>query len=363
LRDRLGNERTDRKNGVVRVVRGGGRLLRLRRTLDAAGLSEAQWRDQWDAARWFLSADGETGKRYGNETIRVTPAGQVSIRLPRPLAHLANAAHGRYVLTCTVAFAYRGDQWQARVEANQAVAYRIHYDTSRGRWYLTAAWQHPAVPPAPLTAARAGGMIGVDTNAGHFAAYRLDHHGNPAGRPQRFGYNLAGGSGRRDAQVRHAITRLLHWTRSAGAGAIGIEDLNFADETREKHGRNKQFRRVISGIPTGRLRARLVSMAAEQGLPVVAVDPAYTTRWGGQHWRKPLTGPRRPMTGHDAAAVAIGRRALGYPVRRRTAPPRTHQSDGDGHRAGQAGPGTRGRDGTRHPATDRPPEDRRRAGP
>ncbi|MCU1639997.1 MAG: hypothetical protein JWN03_272 [Nocardia sp.] len=34
----------------------------------------AEWRQEWDAVRMFLTADGETGKAGGNETIRVTPA-------------------------------------------------------------------------------------------------------------------------------------------------------------------------------------------------------------------------------------------------------------------------------------------------
>ncbi|WP_406373708.1 hypothetical protein [Streptomyces sp. NBC_01550] len=76
-----------------------------------------------------------------------------------------------------------------------------------------------------------------------------------------------------------------------------------------------RFRQLISGIPTGKLKAMLVSMAAEQGLAVVAVDPAYTSLWGGQHWQKPLATARRKMSRHDAAGIAIGRRALGHPVR------------------------------------------------
>ncbi|MDT0466207.1 transposase, partial [Streptomyces sp. DSM 41699] len=49
----------------------------------------------------------------------------------------------------------------------------------------------------------------------------------------------------------------------------------------------------------------------------------------------------------------IGRRALGHPIRRRTAPPPQHQSDAAGHRTAQAGPGTRGREGTGPPVTER----------
>ncbi|MET8533230.1 IS200/IS605 family accessory protein TnpB-related protein [Streptomyces sp. NPDC005065] len=356
LEDRHTAAVADRQAGRVRVVRGGKRLLNTRHHLTETELTEDEWRERWEAGRWFVAADGESGKRFGNETIRVTPDGEVSIRLPVPLAHLANTKHGRYVLTARIAFAHRGAEWADRIEANRAVAYRIHLDTKRGRWYLTASWQRPVVQTLPLETARARGMIGVDTNADHFAAYRLDRHGNPVGEPHRFGYDLSGSAGHRDAQIRHALTRLINWAVRVGVTAIGIEDLDFTPEkTREKHGRQKRFRQLISGIPTGKLKARLVSMAAEHGLSVVAVDPAYTSMWGAQHWQKPLATPRRKMSRHDAAGIAIGRRALGHRVRRRTAPPPHDRSDRAGHRTAQAGPGTRGREGIRPPTTDRPP--------
>ncbi|MFJ9559573.1 IS200/IS605 family accessory protein TnpB-related protein [Streptomyces fuscichromogenes] len=347
LEDRLEAAQADWQAGGVRVVRGGRQLLNTRHHLEGPGLTETQWRKRWRAGRRFLDADGESGKRYGNETLRVTPDGEVSLKLPAPLAHLANAPHGRYFLTGRVSFAYRGEQWADRVTANRAVAYRIHEDVQRGRWYLTASWTLPPVRTIPLDAARARGVVGVDTNADHLAAWRLDRHGNPVGAPHRFAYDLTGTADHRDAQVRHALTRLLHWVQRHNL-AIAVEDLDFtAETTREKHGRRKRFRKLLSGMPTSRLRARLVSMAAELGIPVIAVDPAYTSRWGAQHWQKPLTSTSRKATRHDAAAVAIARRALGHPIRRRTAPPRIHQSDGCGHRTVQAGPGAPGREGNR----------------
>ncbi|MFC5891145.1 IS200/IS605 family accessory protein TnpB-related protein [Kitasatospora aburaviensis] len=348
LEHRLDVARAEREAGVVHVIRGGRRLLNTRHNLDAAQLTEQQWRERWETERWFLQADGECGKRYGNETIRVTPDGEVSIKLPASLAHLANAPRGRYVLASKVTFAHGGAERADRIEGNHAVAYRIHYDVGRGRWYLTASWHKPVVKTVPLATARTAGMVGVDTNADHFAAYQLDRHGNPVGDPHRFFYDLTGSANHRDAQVRHAITQLLHWAKRCGVTAIGLEDLDFtAEKTREKHGRKKRFRQLISGIPTGKLKARLVSMAAEQDLSIVAVDPAHTSMWGDQHWRKPLTSPRRKMSRHDAAGIAIGRRALGHPIRRRTAPPHDDQSDRRGHRTVQASPGTQGREGTR----------------
>ncbi|WP_306186905.1 transposase [Streptomyces sp. MK5] len=344
LEDRLQAARADREAGRVRVVRGGKRLLNTRHHLKAAQLTDEEWRARWRAGRRFLTADGESGKRFGNETIRVTDDGEVSIRLPAPLAHLANAPHGRYVLAAKVSFAHRDEQWADRVSANRAVAYRVHEDTARGRWYLTASWTVSPVKTVPLTAARAGGLIGFDMNADHLAAWRLDEHGNPTGNPRRFFYDLSGTAQHRDAHVRHALIRLLHWAKRHSL-AIAVEDLDFtAEKTREKHGRRKRFRHLISGMPTSRLRARLVSMAAELGITIVAVDPAYTSKWGAQHWQKSLTSTKRATTRHDAASVATGRRALGHRIRRRTAPPRTHQSDGYGYRTDQAGHGARGRE-------------------
>ncbi|MCP9953763.1 transposase [Actinomadura madurae] len=363
LRDRLARARADRDAGIVHVVRGGRRLARRRQHLEAAQCTESDWRAEWESKRWFMSADGEGGKRYGNETIRVNPGGEVSIRLPAPLAHLANAPHSRYVLAARVAFAHRGAEWTDRIAANQAVAYRIHLDAARSRWYLTASWQPPAVKIISLEDACANGVLGVDANADHFAAWRLDVHGNPVGAPRRFGYDLSGQATHRDAQIRHAITRLLHWATSCGVKAVAMEDLDFAkNRTREKYGQRKRFRQLISAFPTGRIRVRLASMAAQQGLSIVVVDPAYTSRWGVQHWREPMSAPRLTPTRHDAASIAIGRRALGHPIRRRTAPPRSDQSDRYGHRTVQAGSGTRRREETRHPVTDLAPDARARAG-
>jgi IS605 OrfB family transposase len=309
LEARHAGVKADWDAGRVHVVRGGKRLATTRHHLDEAGLTEAEWRVRWEAARLFLSADGESGKRFGNETIRVTPDGEVSVKLPKPLESLANAPYGRYVLSGRVVFWHRGDEWADRITGNRAVAYEIRHDPVRDRWYLTASWKRPAVQTVPLETACADGVIGVDMNADHLAAYRLDEHGNPVGEPRRFDYDLTGTASHRDAQLRHALTRLMYWAVREGVGAVAIEDLDFSDSTtREKHGRRKKFRQTISGIPTARLKARIVNMAAEHGLTIVAVDPAYTSQWGAQHWKQPLTTNHRAMTRHDAAAIAIGRR-------------------------------------------------------
>ncbi len=58
---------------------------------------------------------------------------------------------------------------------------------------------------------------------------------------------------------------------------------HFADTARGRT-RGKQFRRTVSGIPTGRFRTRPASMAHHAQIGVFAVNAAYTGIWGAQHW-------------------------------------------------------------------------------
>ena len=123
--------------GAVPVTRGGRRLMRARLCLEDAGLTEARWRQRWDAARLFLTVDGEKGKARGNETIGWHPGeGWLEVKLPAPLAHLANRPHGRYRLSCEVRFGYRGGEVAA-----QAASGAVRYDICAPRGAL---WVLPA---------------------------------------------------------------------------------------------------------------------------------------------------------------------------------------------------------------------------
>jgi hypothetical protein len=68
-------------------------------------------------------------------------------------------------------------------------------------------------------------------------------------------------------------------------------------------------------------------MAANAGLSVIVVDPAYTSRWGAEHWLRPLREHHPKATGHYAAALVIGRRGLGHRARRRATGNRTAPED------------------------------------
>ncbi len=89
--------------GSVSVCRGGRRLAKLRHALGGAdvALTEEEWRARWQAARLFVAADGEAGKRWGNETIRVHPdQGWLEVRLPTRWRGCRTRPVGRRPIGC-----------------------------------------------------------------------------------------------------------------------------------------------------------------------------------------------------------------------------------------------------------------------
>jgi hypothetical protein len=328
LKGRLARAGRRLESGRFPVTRGSRDLLRKRANLAAAGLTEARWRSQWEAARLFLTADGEKDKAWGNETIRFNPGESwLEIRLPAPLACLANRPYGRYRLSCRVEFSYRGDEVAAQA-ATGAIRYDISTDPASGRWYLDASWKTAPAPAPSLSELRKHPVVAVDVNAGHLAVAVIAADGNVIGAPFTVPLELAGlPAATRDGRLRNAISGLIASARQHGARAVAIEDLNFADARalgREHHGtrpsrgrRGRTFRHAVAGIPTGKFRDRLTQMTSNAGLAVIVVDPAYTSRWGAQHWLAPLHRHHPETTGHHAAALVIGRRGLGHRARRR----------------------------------------------
>jgi hypothetical protein len=341
--------------GRVSVCRGGRRLAKRRHALDRddVAFTEEGWRLRWQAARRFLAADGEADKRWGNETIRVHPDEHwLELRLPTPLVHLANRPHGRYRLACPVTFGYRRGEWAAQASGG-AVAYDLWCDPARGRWYADASWRLAARPAPSLAALRQHRALGVDLNAGHLDGWVLTPAGNPLGPPHTIPLNLDGlPASTRDGRLRAAAATIIRLATQRGCRAVIVEDLDFADarqagrETlgRGRHGR--RFRRTVAGMPTRAFRQALVGMAANAGLWVVAVDPAWTSKWAGYYWEEPLNQQTRQSTSppaaatvsnHHAAAVVIGRRGLGYRARRRGGCARARPEDRARRAADSAG--------------------------
>jgi len=335
--------------GVVHITRGGKKLLHTRLHLDEEGLSENAWRAKWDAKRKRFGADGESGACYGNSTIRVTPNGIIEIVLPPNLEHLANVRgknkreSPRYRFNAKVSFSYRSTEWLAQVEADRAVAYEVLIGEN-GRVYLDASFT-PDLPVAVpslenLLSNSDLRVLALDLNHGLLAPAILDRAGNPIARLPHIPFvteDLPATT--RDGHLRQAITEVLNLARIYGCRLIVVENLGFHEMRatgRERYGSAKWFRKVVCGIPTRKFRDRLVLMASRHGILVVGVPAAYSSIWGREYWQEPLSTKSHKVSGHTAAAVVLGRRALGCRARRRAqASPGVTTSDQRIEEAGQ----------------------------
>ena len=224
------------KEGVhgpsIRV--GGKRLWRNRNHLDATDMDEQRWRDRWDGARMFLSADGESGKHGGNETIRVDGHGQLRVQVP---SAFVGELGSHLPIGAPLRFSHRGGEWWARVAARQAVRYDLSYDPGRGRWYLDGPGKPGPEPVPALEEWRAGRVLGVDLNDGHLGAGVLDGSGNPIGAPVSIEVDTAGlRASRRDGRVRAALTDLLDHAHQHHCSAVAVENPRLRRRARHRPG-------------------------------------------------------------------------------------------------------------------------------
>jgi hypothetical protein len=144
----------------VRAEREAGRVLVGAGRPPAAQAAPPPGRRPQDRGRLAAGAGGLALVPHRRRRIRQTARQRDDLGHPRRrgVDQAAGSArrpgqrpHGRYVLAARGSFPHRGEEWRDRVTGNRAVAYRIHYDLSRGRWYLDANWTRRPLPVIPWT--------------------------------------------------------------------------------------------------------------------------------------------------------------------------------------------------------------------
>src|SRR6185437_16011958 len=133
--------------------------------------------------------------------------GRLRIKIP---AALVDEFGTHLQLSAPVGFAYRAQQWSARISARRPVRYDITHDPGSNRWYLDASWKHDAsATPVSLDDLRRGSILGVDLHDRHLACCVLDRSGNPIGDPHTITITVDTAGRRaaigRDGRMRSAI--------------------------------------------------------------------------------------------------------------------------------------------------------------
>jgi IS605 OrfB family transposase len=155
-----------------------------------------------------------------------------------------------------------------------------------------------------FTQSNGQGIAGVDFNPGGVAVTLLYPDGNFRSSKWFAQPDLMyARKGKRQWLIGNLIKHILLWIAAHDLNTVAVEDLRFS----KQFGACRHFNRVKSNFVYRQLLTTLQAQALKQGFAVHEVNPAFSSLLGGWKYQQ-----RYGLNGHQAAALVIGRRGLGY---------------------------------------------------
>ena len=306
LKQKLENLKADMKDGRIHATFGSKDLFKARQHLIKSGYVTRDGKEdikRWDK-EWFdgrenqfftLGSEGETG---GNQsctaTIQDNEKLQLRVRLPKD-------SPDKYLILKDVHFNRGHEKVLAAIRSGVALSYRFLRD--KKSWKIFVSFDLPEVP---LVSIRDSGRVCVDINIDHLAVVDLNRHGNQV---HRFNIPLVtyGKSSDQTEQiVGEAVKTLLAYAVKVQK-PIAIEDLDFQRKKAALQGSSPKHARMLSSFAYSMIINTVNARAFDFGIEVVSVNPAYTSLIGKTLFQR-LYG----MSGHQGAAMAIGRRSMKF---------------------------------------------------
>ena len=263
---------------AAKVIFGGKRNYE---RLQKGELSRAQWQRLRDSAL-FARGDSE---RQGNRVIRFA-GDEIQVRL-------------------TAGVTVKGTvRWFQPVPPGAWACYGARLRRKEdGTWQVVITFPRPNQPFA-----RRPGILGVDTNPNCLAVTELDASGNPVGRQGLWLLRaVCARQGKREADILAAAHALVACAKERGK-AIGLETVGFGRPRKRPRftKRYRRFNRMRHNFSYRQVLVAIERRAQKEGVPIVWVPPAYTSILGLAKYAAMYR-----MNRHQAAAVIIGRRAMG----------------------------------------------------
>ncbi|CAH2603355.1 transposase [Rhodovastum atsumiense] len=278
------------KEGVPRVCFGGRKLLR-----DGDVWA---WRDRRNSRIFVPGAKHDNAA--GNQSIQ-WDGENLLVRMPDSLGGHVETLRG-------VTFRYGQEQLRAVLERNRDFETRaaltwLLFKDGAGRWHAHVTVDEPA---AELVTDARNGVVAVDVNVDHFAVTLVDYWGNPVGR-LTLPFPVAGtDEGKAEAMIGDAVRALSLLARKRHYG-IAIEDLEFSKKKAGLREYGAAHARRLSGFAYRKFAEFTEARCKRDGVDLVKVNPAFTSVIGRWKYAK-----CRGMSAHHAAALCIGRKALGH---------------------------------------------------
>ncbi len=334
LEKKLAELEAHRENGTIPKVVFGGRKLWKRVCKGRAS------REEWRAARRnrIFSRGDET--KGGNPNVKVTYR-EGEFRLAVTISHLSERtgedALGRPKMSR--APRVEGRLWLPEKHRDLVriwLAMKLPYTaelirTLEGRYTVHLTFDLGGIPEPDFSR----GCLALDTNPDGVALCNVSASGYPEPWPEGFSIpypsnlgkyegefqiipypngflyiripELAYASGFRRDYLAGVLAKAVVDTALSLGKPIALEDLDFG---RDRLGTNKKFNRMASNFPFAKMVEAVCRRAAKEGLSFKLVPARHTSTIG--YWKY---AERNAVPVHCAAALSIGRRAMGFKER------------------------------------------------
>jgi IS605 OrfB family transposase len=280
LNGRLSVCQRELESGRPRICFGGRDLLRKEEFW--------QWRLRRESRVFFVGSGDE---KFGNQSCRLVGE-KLRLRLP----------HERFVELSGVKFRYGQDRLAVAIAAGEPITWLL-FRAEDGRWHAHVTI---AEKPAPVQRDFRHGVVAIDVNVGFLAVTVVNEHGNPIAR-LKLGFPVAGTPAGEAAVMLGDTVRALCLLAMARGYGIACEDLDFSRKKAGLREYGAAHARRLSGWAYAKFFKLLETRCARDSIELKKVNPAFTSVIGKMKY-----AACRAMSPHHAAALVIGRAALGY---------------------------------------------------
>ena len=201
-------------------------------------------------------------------------------------------------------FKYLDDELRESIQnRDRPVSYRIKF---RGTKVYLQAMVTLNMTKRPIVTTMTNGAIGLDFNDGHIDLSETDDKGNLVAMKQ---YKLkCHGTGCKAAnEMRQVVAEIGKYALMHGKSIVK-EDLSFVrkkSQTEKKSG--KRYNKMLHTLDYSRYEDDLRNMTTRNGIDLIAVNPAYTSKIAKQKYCN-----TRKLPIHNGAAYVIARRGQGF---------------------------------------------------
>ena len=118
-----------------------------------------------------------------------------------------------------------------------------------------------------------------------------------------------------EALIGDAVARVVDYARRVGKPIV-IEALDFRNKKSTLEGESRKYARMLSSFGYGKTQASLLSRCHREGVGIHQVNPAFSSVVGRvKFMERSLRLTLRRLSVHQAAALVLARRLLGYSER------------------------------------------------